>query len=143
MVNEILNDAMEKIKNLLNHNNNKLSIYNQIIERLEKEDILPKENINPLINIENLEDEGMINSSSNKTNSNPIYEVINEDDGQRLSTIKSTQYATNVSEYTNNNKTIDEIFQILCEVIYQDEDNGKEISLVPGGIPRALVLRQN
>ena len=126
MVNEILNDAMEKIKNLLNHNNNKLSIYNQIIERLEKEDILPKENINLLINIENL-DEGMINSSSNKTNSNPIYEVINEDDGQRLSTIKSTQYATNVSEYTNNNKTIDEIFQILCEVIYQDEDNGKEL----------------
>lgn len=126
MVNEILNDAMEKIKNLLNHNNNKLSIYNQIIERLEKEDILPKEIINPLINIENLE-EGMINSSSNETNSNPIYEVINEDDGQRLSTIKSTQYATNVSEYTNNNKTIDEIFQILCEVIYQDEDNGKEL----------------
>jgi len=126
MVNEILNDAMEKIKNLLNHNNNKLSIYNQIIERLEKEDILPKENINLLINIENL-DEGMINSSSDKTNSNPIYEVINEDDGQRLSTIKSTQYATNVSEYTNNNKTIDEIFQILCEVIYQDEDNGKEL----------------
>ena len=126
MVNEILNDAMEKIKNLLNHNNNKLSIYNQIIERLEKEDILPKENINLLINIENLED-GMINSSSDKTNSNPIYEVINEDDGQRLSTIKSTQYATNVSEYTNNNKTIDEIFQILCEVIYQDEDNGKEL----------------
>ena len=99
MVNEILNDAMEKIKNLLNHNNNKLSIYNQIIERLEKEDILPKENINLLINIDNLE-EGMINSSSNKTNSNPIYEVINEDDGQRLSTIKSTQHATNVSEYT-------------------------------------------
>ena len=127
MVNEILNDAMEKIKNLLNHNNNKLSIYNQIIERLEKEDILPKENINLLINIENLEEEGMINSSSNKTNSNTIYEVINEDDGQRLSTIKSTQYATNVSEYTNNNKTIDEIFQILCEVIYQDEDNGKEL----------------
>lgn len=126
MVNEILNHAMEKIKNLLNHNNNKLSIYNQIIERLEKEDILPKENINPLINIENL-DEGMINSSSDKTNSNSIYEVINEDDGQRLSTIKSTQYATNVSEYTNNNKTIDEIFQILCEVIYQDEDNGKEL----------------
>ena len=126
MVNEILNDAMEKIKNLLNHNNNKLSIYNQIIERLEKEDILPKENINLLINIENL-DEGMINSSSDKTNSNQIYEVINEDDGQRLSTIKSTQYATNVSEYTNNNKTIDEIFQILCEVIYQDEDNGKEL----------------
>ena len=42
MVNEILNDAMEKIKNLLNHNNNKLSIYNQIIERLEKEDIYLK-----------------------------------------------------------------------------------------------------
>ena len=118
---------MDIIKHLIKQNEYKIPIFNEVKSLIEINELFPIEQLqsnNPLLTISG-QDEGMLNVSSDKTNSNQIYDN-NNMDGELTEKTKTTQYQTIIQDI-NIKEIVDEIYKIFSDMSYYDYNNVVEL----------------
>lgn len=118
---------MDIIKHLIKQNEYKIPIFNEVKSLIEINELFPIEQLqsnNPLLTISG-QDEGMLNVSSDKTNSNQIYDN-NNMDGELTEKTKTTQYQTIIQDI-NIKEIVDEIYKIFSDMSYYDYNNVTEL----------------
>ncbi len=123
----MLNEKMDIIKHLIKQNEYKIPIFNEVKSLIEINELFPIEQLqsnNPLLTISG-QDEGMLNVSSDKTNSNQIYDN-NNMDGELTEKTKTTQYQTIIQDI-NIKEIVDEIYKIFSDMSYYDYNNVAEL----------------
>ena len=118
---------MDIIKHLIKQNEYKIPIFNEVKSLIEINALFPIEqpysNI-PLLTI-SAQEEGMLYVSSDKTNSNQIYDN-NNMDGELTEKTKTTQYQTIIQDI-NIKEIVDEIYKIFSDMSYYDYNNVTEL----------------